>query len=86
LSKLIDKLIGHHRSYFHNNFIVHRPEDEKKGLIDAASCDDVICRLNGYAIIPLEEYCKLKGEDMPDGMSDKIDAMNRKLTKLMKGR
>jgi hypothetical protein len=81
---VIDKLIGIHGSYFHNNFLIHRKEDAKKGLIDSSSCDDVICRLNGYAIIPIEEYCKLRGEDVPDGTEEKINDMNRKIHKLRK--
>lgn len=77
-----ENIQGKHNSYFHNNFVMARPEDQKKGLIDSAATDDVICRLNGYAIIPIEEYCKLRGEEVPEGTSEKIKEMNERLAEI----
>ena len=77
-----EKIKGKHNSYFHNNLLVVRPEDrEGIGVIDS-STDDVICRLNGYAIVPIEEYYNLKGEDLPEGTNEKIQEMNERLAEI----
>ena len=67
-------------SYFHNNLIIAREYDQKNGhmLIDGRG-DDVVVSLNGYAIIPLEEYYELKGESLPSVEADSIEDMDKRL-------
>jgi hypothetical protein len=72
------KIKGKNVSYFYNNLIISR-EDE----IDSVSIDqsgDVICRLNGYAIIPIEDYYKLIDEKLPEEITESINSKRRKLT------
>lgn len=40
---------------------------------------DCVTYLNGYAIIPVDEYYELKGEPMPDGLSKQISDFNTEL-------
>ena len=74
-------LKGKNGSYFHNNYIEISDYDGSQGthLIDNGSTEDIICRLNGYAIIPLKEYYKLKDEPVPDGDIERIAKMNIEL-------
>jgi hypothetical protein len=74
------KFQGKNNSYFHNNFLYPRDKDSRRGtpLIDGSG-EDVICRLNGYAIIPMEEYYKLKGEEISEDELKKIAEMDEKL-------
>ena len=79
-----DRIKGENGSYFHNNLLISRPEDNagEIALIDAAATDDIICRLNGYAILPVEEYYRLKGDVMPIGDDLKIKDMRDRLNKI----
>ena len=71
------KEIGSNGSYFQNNF-VHRREGDS--MIIETTPDEVICRLNGYAIIPIEEYIELTGSnDFTDGYFEAIKNFNEKL-------
>lgn len=58
--KNIRKIKARDGSYFHNNFAKMR--EGEAGTVISADIDTVTCRLNGYAIIPIEEYYKLIGE------------------------
>jgi hypothetical protein len=62
---------GKNGSYLNNCIIVGRPID---GAIfqDDRINTDVTCMLNGYAIIPIEDYYELKGEPIPDGLAESI--------------
>jgi len=52
-------------SFFHNNVIVFRKEDydNKRAIFHADGDESITAFLNGYAIIPAEEYCKLTGQN-----------------------
>lgn len=80
----MSELKGRNGSYFHNNYLHARDEDRELEvvLIDAATTDDIICRLNGYAIIPIEKYYNLLQEDLPEGTSEKIKEMNERLAEI----
>ena len=54
---------GKNGSYLHNNLIISRP-DERNSLFVCIE-DDVICCLNGYAVIPIETYYELKEGGLP---------------------
>jgi len=51
-------------SYFYNNILILRENDRKSGrsIIHQDRDGSVRCMLNGYAIIPYEEYVVLKGD------------------------
>lgn len=53
---------GPNGSYLHNCMVVMAKRDrkEKRDLFHMDSNRNVSCRLNGYAIIPYEEYVVLK--------------------------
>ena len=57
-------------SYIHNNLIIARKGD---GKLFTLSGETVSCRLNGYAIIPVEKYYKLTGEVIPENLMNKIN-------------
>lgn len=49
---------------FVHNCIIEKRHNDKARFLFSASDDTVTCSLNGYAIIPIEEYAKLKGESV----------------------
>lgn len=51
-------------SYLHNSFIKPREDDKDKYMFYGTS-EGVYARLNGYAIVPIEEYFALIGEPAP---------------------
>jgi len=58
-------------SYVHNCLLILRKGSKVKRLFDLN--DPIIVRLNGYAIIPMEEYIKLKpNETFSDDFMQKI--------------
>ena len=61
-------------SFVHNCYIARR-RGEKAPLLFRQESDGskLIAFLNGYAIIPLEEYKKLKGEDFDGTLIEKAD-------------
>ena len=67
-------------SYFCNNIVEQRPEDRRNRvtLIDGSGVN-ITCKLNGYAIIPIEEYYRLKGKRAPSDDVESINTMNDKL-------
>ena len=73
----MDKLFGNNGSYFHNSYL--HPRDGTKGPIIDSSSGDVLCRLNGYAIIPIEEYYSLREEKIPEGTLENIAEMDKKI-------
>lgn len=51
-------------SYMHNCHVVPRAEDRHRPIVCSSDDDGVTVMLNGYAIIPLEEYAKLADRDI----------------------
>jgi hypothetical protein len=51
-------------SYVHNSFIKAKENDKEKYLFYGTS-DGIYARLNGYAVVPIEEYFELIGEPVP---------------------
>ncbi|MCG7948061.1 MAG: hypothetical protein JAZ07_17085 [Candidatus Thiodiazotropha endolucinida] len=49
-------------SYVHNCFVVRREDDKSPTLFYQNGNEHVSAFLNGYAVIPLEEYERLTGE------------------------
>lgn len=73
---------GVNNSYFHNGYIKMRSDEtETRGLIASVDTEEVICRLNGYAVVPIEEYCALVNEPVPEDIEEKIKNMNVLLEK-----
>lgn len=73
----MDKLTGQNGSCLHNCIIIGRKEDLEKGVtLFDGSGPNVTCRLNGYAIIPVEEYYQLKNEPVPPGTGGRIAQKN----------
>jgi hypothetical protein len=52
-------------SYVTGCLIAPKDGDREKLLFSVAA-DGVRARLKGYAIIPLEEYCRLTGQQLPE--------------------
>ena len=50
---------GKDGSYIHNCLLVRREGDPAISMVSITSDNRVTVTLNGYAIIPLAEYCKL---------------------------
>lgn len=55
-------MLGKDGSHLHNCVIQIREDSKASWLFDGTG-ETVTCFLNGYAIIPLEEYARLTGED-----------------------
>ncbi len=55
-------------SYLHNSFIKPREEDREIYLFYGTP-EGIYARLNGYAIVPIEEYFELIGEPVPQSVS-----------------
>ena len=72
-----EKIVGATGSYFQNNLVIRRDEDE--GLLVDGRGEDVTVYLNGYAIIPIEKYYEMKGEPVPAGSIQKIEMMRKRL-------
>ena len=71
---------GEKGSYFHNNLVIAREYDRiNEHLLIDGSGDEVTLRLNGYAIIPMEDYCELSGLKITDNEIDSIEDMDKKL-------
>jgi len=74
-------------SYFYNNILILRENDRKSGrsIIHQDRGGSVRCMLNGYAIIPLEEYYQLEdehgedGNNWPDEMLKNIEEADKQL-------
>lgn len=60
------ELYGKHEngSYMHNCYLIPREKDRHRRLVINSDNNGVTVRLNGYAIIPLEEYAKLTDFDV----------------------
>lgn len=51
------------QGYFKNSLLIRRECDvEKKGLVEKVKSGDVVCRLNGYAVIPMDLYKELTSD------------------------
>lgn len=50
-------------SYLHNCYVKRRDSDPAPSLFTSDDGTDIFCSLNGYAIIPMEEYAVLVGMD-----------------------
>jgi len=76
----MSNLKGKSGSYCHNVLLISRDDDRENSvaLIDNMP-HDVICRLNGYAIIPIEKYYELSQKPIPEGTIERIAEMNIKL-------
>jgi hypothetical protein len=59
-------------SYFFNGYVELRENDPNPDILFIRG-NDFFAKLNGYAVIPLEEYYKLKG--------DRIDVETKKKIK-----
>jgi len=72
-------------SYLHNCFLVRRNNDPSNILFYQDGDNGVTARLNGYAIIPLEEYFELKDElgenanNYPDEMLKNVEEADKQL-------
>ena len=64
-------------SYMHNCLVVRRESDPEMTIVNG-STDNVSVSLNGYAIIPIEDYFKLKGEGSDLTMA-KVKKVSREL-------
>lgn len=61
-------------SYFHNNIVVGRKGDPSEmRFYSKPGGESVVAFLNGYAIIPIEEYCRLKGSEYDGSMIAECD-------------
>ena len=60
-------------SYFHNNLVITK---EGEGPVVEALDDEIVVRLNGYAIVPIEAYLDLKGKTVTLDQIKSIDEMN----------
>jgi hypothetical protein len=76
----MNKLKGKTGSYFHNNLVIARKYDHKNNnMLVNGSGDDVTVSLNGYAIIPIEDYHQLNGLKISDNEIESIENMDKKL-------
>jgi len=72
-------------SFVHNCRIVRRDNDKASVLFHQNGNESVAAFLNGYAIIPLEEYYQLKGEhgedgnNWPDEMLKNVEEVDKQL-------
>ena len=76
---------GVNGSFFHNSLIILRKNDQDSGraiIKETKAGDDIVCSLNGYAIVPIEEYYDLKGKEIPIDTDEKIKEMNAKLAEI----
>jgi len=65
-------------SYLHNCLLDIREDDRNRsGIFHQEGDKSMSARLNGYAIIPMEEYCKLK--DIPFNNKAEILEADRQL-------
>lgn len=66
-------------SYVHN-CIINRRENEKAPRLFSKNIEDegIVTQLNGYAIIPIEEYFELTG-NIYDEILENIDLANKEL-------
>jgi len=48
-------------SYVHNCIVVCRKDDPTPTLFYSKTGSSISAFLNGYAVIPIKEYCELKG-------------------------
>ena len=64
-------------SYCHNNIIIRRDDDPRGALFDSGflqqSGKTISAFLNGYAIIPMKEYCELTGREYNDKFIKEAD-------------
>lgn len=65
---------GKDGSFFHNNFVKRRESDNNTIIHNGK--DSVTCRLNGYAIIPFEEYVAL-AKDTSINLSEFMEKVNK---------
>ncbi len=56
-------------SYVHNSFIKAKENDEGKYLFSVTP-EGIYARLDGYAIVPIEEYFELIGEPVPERVDE----------------
>jgi hypothetical protein len=61
-------------SYVHNCYIVRRDDDNGQYLFGQTDDKKITAFLNGYAIIPLEEYAQLTGKDLGDMIANANEA------------
>lgn len=69
-----EKIKDKNGGFFHNNLLISRGDDDP---IIISEGDFITVRLNGYAIIPIEQYSELKGLPFTDRAS--INSMQKKL-------
>jgi hypothetical protein len=67
-------------SYFCNNRIIPRSCGQTDGIAELTPAGDVLCRMNGYAIIPLEKYYALIGKEMPADEAERVAATDAQFT------
>ena len=71
---------GKNGSYFHNNLVIARKYDQdNEHILISGTGDDVTVNLNGYAIIPIEDYHQLNGSKLSDNEIDSIEDMDKRL-------
>jgi len=61
------------------NCIINKPREGGNPLFEWDKNGVLTTRLNGYAIMPVEEYCKLTGETPTEEMKAKIEEFNQSL-------
>ncbi len=61
-------------SYVRNCLLEPR-EGEKYLFLGRGEDDEIVARLDGYAVIPIERYLNLTGESLPLGHAEKSDGM-----------
>jgi len=60
-------------SYLHNCYISPREEDKEKALFSQGR-ESITAHLNGYAVIPMEEYARLTNRDFSKDFRWQISA------------
>lgn len=65
-------------SYLHNCYVGRRGDDPSKHIFYSSDKTTTVC-LNGYAIIPLEEYHALRGTVMPKSEKTSIKEADEQL-------
>lgn len=62
-----------------NTIIVPRDEGDVEGPIHINEDQSLCIQLNGYAIVPIEEYCGLKGIHLEASIMEDIERTQQKI-------
>jgi hypothetical protein len=71
------RTLNTNESYIINTIMVPRNKGESLARVDADA--SLLVQLNGYAIVPIEQYCELKGIPMQPSILEDIERTQKRI-------